>query len=422
MKHVVSVFVVVLIITHLCYPAPSGYLTYSVLDGPPKVYEMQVNGSTQHVVHSGGYVVQGLDAPPFLGNTQVMYEEAGQPEKDGIKLLNRTGDVAIVVSSVDVTNPVEPGISFDSMRVAYVSHNVGSFAEDILHVAQITGEDDAIIYTTPAGKNCDIFCPRFTADGSFLVFIQFDTTTNTREIYRIPVSGGVPQKLEGLPAHIRELSLSPDGKLLACMLKTNSVKSLIISRADGTDMSLVPLGGDSAYRPVFSPDSAYVAAFSQNGINIINAKTFAVTRRINFNHSGGYGLCWHLGARKSTGRIDKLKISEKSVSIKTAKLIPSAVPSNGLVLVDGVSLRFDDPSLWINKKDKKFMYSDKALKYKAKTVVKNGKGSVAAKKLELIEGTDYRPETQIAVGVNMGDESIAENIILEKKGKYKAPK
>ena len=90
--------------------------------------------------------------------------------------------------------------------------------------------------------------------------------------------------------------------------------------------------------------------------------------------------------------------------------------------MDGVALPFDDPALWINKKDKKIMYNNKALKQKATIGVKNGKGSVSAKKLQLVEGTDYHPERTVPVGINMGDVSIVEIIPLDSKGRYTAPK
>jgi hypothetical protein len=422
MKHIFSAVLAISVFTYICYSSPKGYITYSVQDGNLKVFELQLEGGTSRFVRGAGYVIYSLDAAPLLGNTQVIYESGGQPQDDGIKLLGRTGDVEIVVSQAAVFSPREPGISFDGMRLAYVSQNAGSAFEDILHVARITGEDDAIIYTTPSGKDCNIERPRFTPDGTSLVFEQRDLSTGTRECYHIPVLGGIAQKLEGLPANPREPALSPDGKLLACTVLTNAVDSLIIARSDGSDPVLVNLGGDKANFPAFSPDSAYVAVITQNGVSIINVKTYAVTRRINFSHTGAYGLCWHLGARKSAGVIAKMKVSHKSVSIKTANLVPSAAPSNGLALVDGIALQLDDPSLWINKKDKKFMYNDKTRKQKAKVVVKSGKGSVSAKKLQLTGGTDYRMEVPVPVGVNMGDESVAEIVTLDRKGKYKAPK
>lgn len=422
MKHIFTAVLAISVFTYICYSAPKGYITCSVLDGPPKVFELSAEGGTSRLVRTSGYIVYCLDAAPLLGDTQVIYEGGGQPEKDGIKIMYRTGNVEIVVSDAEVTNPQEPGISFDGMYLAYVSRNAGTSGEDFLHVARITGEDDAIVYATPSGKDCNIGQPRFTPDGTALVFEQIDFAQNISEFYSIPVSGGIARKLEGLPANPRHPALSPDGKLLACTVTTNSTKGLIISRADGSDPLLVNLGGDSARIPVFSPDSAYVAVFTQNGISIIDVETFAVARRLDVDHSSEYGLCWHLGARKSDGGIAKMKISQKSVSIKTAHLVPSAAPSNGLALVDGVALRFDDPALWVNKKGKKFMYNDKALKQKAKVVVKKGKGSVSAKKLQLVEGTDFRTGTPVPAGVNMGDESVAEIVTLDKKGKYIAPK
>jgi hypothetical protein len=421
MKHILSVILTIAVFTYICYSTPKGYLTGCIQDATMKTVEIAVEGGSRRDLLSGR-AVYAIDAAPLLGNTQVIFEGSGDPAEYGIKLLDRQGTVAGVISQLDVTNPQQPGISFDGNRLAYVSLNAGTSGEDILHVANITGEDDAIIYTTPAGINCEIKQPRFTSDGMALVFEQYNAHSNEHEIYRIAVSGGTPQKLNGLPADSHSPALSPDGKLLACIVETNALDSLIIAHADGSNPLLVNLGSDRARYPVFSPDSAYAAVITQNGINIINVETFAVARRITVTMTDAYCLCWHLGARKSDGVIAKMKISQKSVKIKTANLVPSTAPSNGLALVDGVTLQLGGPTKWINKKDKKYLYNDKAHKQKAKVVVKSGKGAVSAKKLELVEGTDYRTEAPIAVGINMGDESVAEIITIETKGKYKAAK
>ncbi len=422
MKNVLFACISVCIIAHLCYAVPKGYITYIILKASFEALELQAENGTPQLVRLSGEYISGVDAAPFLGNKQVIYEAGSQKQKNGIKILGRTGDVVMVVSAADVTDPRDPGISFDGTRIVYVSRNAGTSDEDILHVARVTGEDDAIIYTTPPGKDSDIYRPRFTPDGSSLVFDLYDLNEGYHALYRIPVTGGVPQKLEGLPYNSQEPALSPDGTWLAFTIKSNNAYYVFIAHADGTNPRQVNLGGDYARYPAFSPDSVYFAVFTQNGINIVNTKTFAVARRVNFNHSGGYGLCWHLGASKSAGEIAKLKISRKSVSIKTQQLLPPALPSYGLTLVDGVALPFDDPALWINKKDKKIMYNNKALKQKATIGVKNGKGSVSAKKLQLVEGTDYHPERTVPVGINMGDVSIVEIIPLDSKGRYTAPK
>ena len=117
-----------------------------------------------------------------------------------------------------------------------------------------------------------------------------------------------------------------------------------------------------------------------------------------------------------------MKISEKAFSIKTFEFVSPEAPVFGMVQINSLLFPLDVAAAWQNKKDKKFMYNDKVLKRKAKMIVKNEKGMVSAKKLSLVENTDYVPGTNALVIINIGRVTMMEMILLDEKGKYKRVK
>jgi hypothetical protein len=147
---------------------------------------------------------------------------------------------------------------------------------------------------------------------------------------------------------------------------------------------------------------------------------FSVEQRVPLTNNGYYGLCWHLGARQAEGELSKLKIKSKKLSVKLVGFMPGGLPAAGLVQIDRTVIPLDTASLWVNKKDKKYLYKDKTTKRSAKIILKKGKATFAAKKLSLSEGDDYRVTNTVPVGINAGDTSVAGTFVIDEKGRYRA--
>jgi hypothetical protein len=252
------------------------------------------------------------------------------------------------------------------------------------------------------------------------MFTKYNGMASYYSVYTIAVTGGAARIVTGLPVDVGQAVYSPDGRYIASIADPCCAKTLYIGETDGTPSQPVNLSGEPAEYPCFSPDSRYVVVGGSDELIIVRVSDFAIVQRIPLTNEDYYGLCWHLGARQSEGELSKLKIKRKKLAVKLVGFMPGNLPAAGLVMVDRTVVPLDTASLWVNKKDKKYLYKDKTNKRSAKITLKNGKAKCAAKKLALSEGDDYRVTNTVPVGINAGDTSIAGTFFIDEKGRYKA--
>jgi len=427
MKKIVSKSILILVFTFVCivisnvFAEPFGTIIYSIKTTSDfhvavvnvaseekqiltKVPTLIV-GSSEEV---GTMPFLGVGAPPFLGDPCVIQGSY----KVNISLLSFDGMETDVVPTSYTESNIDPCFSFDGQKIAYVQRDASVSNEDVLCVVNVDGSDNTEVYRTPLW-DIDIKRPVFSPDGSTLAFEQEDFNYGWRDIYTMPVTGGIPQILPSLPVGSMHPAYSPDGKKLAC-----------VSQHGGSTFHLfiITSGGEFALYPSFSPDSKYIAIGSDNGISIIDLSNNQMVKEISLDYQDYYGLVWSLGAQDSGGTLVKAKIKSKSISLKLQGLVPESSPNFGLVKIDNIFMPLDDVNFWSDKKGKKFMYKDKENKRTAKIVVKSQNGKFTAKKLELNEGTDYRLMTNIPVVINIGNQTLINTIEFDEKGKYTAPK
>jgi len=412
-----------LLLTINSFANPFGVITYSIgtLTDFQVVAVNVASGETQLLARTteAASPYQGVGAPPFLGDPCVVQDYVN----DTIVRLAFDGSMTVVVPAVASGRNAYPCFSFDGLQIAYVQFNASVSNEDVLHVVNYNGSGDTPIYTTDL-HDVSIERPFFSPDGKTLAFGQEDFVYGGRGIFTIPTAGGSEQELTSLPADPMHPAYSPDGKKLACVSQEGGggTFQLFVANANGSNPQQVSPPGVASLFPVFSPDSKYIAIMSDNGISIIDLSNNQIVRDINLDYDSYHGMAWSLGAQSSGGTITKAKIKSKAISLKLLNMVPSSAPNFGIVQIDNVFMTLDDANLWSDKKGKKYMYKDKANKRTAKFIVKNQKGKFSAKKLQLVEGTDYRLNTNVPVIINAGNRTLIDTIQFDEKGKYKAPK
>ena len=404
------------------FAEPFGYLicSLSVNTSNQQVFAIDVfNGATQLLTKTEELWTSydGVSAPPFIGNPCVIQDGVG----NNIDLLSFDGTKTILNTDGDGES-TDPCFSFDGLKIAYIQKDVSVSNEDVLHIMNYDGSGNTIVYTTPLW-NVNIERPVFSPDGSTLAFAMDDMYWNSRDIYHVSVNGGVPEEFTELPADAMHPAYSPDGKKLACVSQHGGgTYHLFIANADGSNPQQITSGGTYALFPAFSPDSKYIAICSDNEISIIDLSNNQIIKNFPLDYDTYYGLTWCLGAQKSGGTLTKAKIKEKAVALKIENMLPTTAPDFGYIQIDNTVFKLGDTNLWSDKKGKKYFYKDKINKVTAKITVKNKKSKFSAKKLQLVEGTDYRLNTNVTVVVNFGDKTLVETIQFDKKGKYKSSK
>jgi len=420
-----SIFILILVCAFISnvFAEPFGYLicSISVNASNQQVFAINVsNGATQLLTQTGELWTpyNGVSAPPFIGDPCVIQDGVG----NNIDLLAFDGSKTILNTDGEGTS-TDPGISFDGSKVVYVQQDVGASLQDILHIMNYDGSGNTILFTPPL-RDITIVRPVFSPDGKTIAFSYYDPNMTYRYIYTISASGGTTQELSQLPEDPMHPAYSPDGKKLACVSPENGggTYHLFIANADGSDPQQITSGGAFALFPTFSPDGKYIAICSDNGISIIDLSNNQIIQEISLDYENYYGLAWCFGAQRSAGTLVKAKINNKAALLKLINTLPQSAPNYGYIQIDNTIFKLSATNLWSNKKDKKYIYKDKQQKISAKITVKNKKAKFSAKKLQLVEGTDYRLNTNVTVVVNFGNQTLVESVQFDKKGKYKAPK
>ena len=165
----------------------------------------------------------------------------------GISRLTSTGNVYDV------------GLSPDGRYLAYIARESGGKALWVQQIASSTN----VRLLGPLPSDVDMLGPRFSPDGSYIFYVQYDIKRDTWDLFRLPSVGGNPAKiLSGIGAHY---SMSRDGSKIAFRRTNRDVAPaefyLNIADSDGSSEKKVftlhhPEG---LYDMQWSPDSSTIA-------------------------------------------------------------------------------------------------------------------------------------------------------------------
>lgn len=154
-------------------------------------------------------------------------------------------------------NARNSAISPDGKYVAYVALDAG---KQSLWIKQVSAPNDAQIVPPSDARYLGL---TFSPDGSYVLFVTYAKGENKGVLSRIPVIGGIPQRItEDIDSPV---TFSPDGKQIAFVrgYLTTHETALISANADGTNEQklasrLFPVFF-SAEGPAWSPDGAVIA-------------------------------------------------------------------------------------------------------------------------------------------------------------------
>ena len=148
-----------------------------------------------------------------------------------------------------------PAVTSDSRYIVFMSNHTGSFQ------VWRMGLDGAnqIQLTSGVAKNF----PATSPDGKWVLY----NTTDDWRLWKISIDGGEPSQLSEYPA--RYPSVSPDGRMIACVGRIESnAEVLILPFEGGQPVKRIGLAGDfSAYRIQWTLDGkSLIYAIARNGV------------------------------------------------------------------------------------------------------------------------------------------------------------
>jgi len=169
--------------------------------------------------------------------------------------------------TVDSRTNATPAVTPDNRYIIFMSNRTGVFQ---VWRMNIDGSNQVQL-TNGSGKNFPVISP----DGKWVVY----NSTDNWDLWRISIDGGEPTRVIEQPAYFP--SVSPDGKMIACLGRSESKAALLILRFAGVQpQKTIDLAGQtiSGTRILWTPDGqALIYAAERDG----------VTRLVKQSLSGG---------------------------------------------------------------------------------------------------------------------------------------
>jgi eukaryotic-like serine/threonine-protein kinase len=180
------------------------------------------------------------------------------------------------------TRAREISLSADGRQLAY---SAVRGAVDVSSIEIDMGRTQTLADARPVGPGVrgdqNVYTMAISPDGRTMAFES--TLRGNRDIYRLSLVGGVPDRLTDSGADDIQPSWSPDGREIAFISLRRGSRSVFTMNADGSGQRRVVTGTAGTRYPDWSPDGTRIVFASGDGVQVItrdSAGSFGPPRRL----------------------------------------------------------------------------------------------------------------------------------------------
>ncbi|WP_294251666.1 Tol-Pal system beta propeller repeat protein TolB [uncultured Sphingomonas sp.] len=128
-----------------------------------------------------------------------------------------------------------------------------------IHIYDLASRQDRVLVANVALN----FAPHWSPDARWVVFSM--AVGGNTDIYRVPASGGTPQRLTTSPGIDTGGSYSPDGSKIVFESDRGGTQQLYVMNADGSNQHRISFGGGRYAAPAWSPRGDQIAFTRMGG-------------------------------------------------------------------------------------------------------------------------------------------------------------
>jgi len=223
-----------------------------------------------------------------------------------INVINTDGTNLKQIYYSDGTNAVDPSYSADGKKIVFV-HRVNS-SESRISIIDADGKNLTDIYKVPSIGNGSLQAPKFSPDGTKIIFIYSDSFSSKSELYVMNADGSARTLLSDKATNAR---FSFNGKIYYCDYGNTVNKGIIKCNADGSSPEIavpyVKIWGSNYLTTAaacpfdISPDAKNIVFLKNYEMYIIKSDGSNDAKQIT-TIANAASVCWGQGLSGFNGR------------------------------------------------------------------------------------------------------------------------
>jgi len=240
--------------------SPDGRFLFfsSTRDSAPALWCLRISDGSLHRLTAG----TGNETEPSLSRDGRRMAYSTSDTNSDIVVIDRMTGLRTYISGA--TDEIDPVVAPDGTSLVFVSDRRGKYDLWMQPLRESRPDGPPRRLTDHRGSAA---VPEFSRDGRWIAYHR--VVDGQRDIWIVPVTGGVPRQFTEHPGTDVNPSFSPDGSMIAFVSDREGARRLWVAPvADGRRVGeprKITAGPDGYWHPAWSPDGTRIACIVEDG-------------------------------------------------------------------------------------------------------------------------------------------------------------